>query len=162
MSDPSERAPLRLYETTVRPEWVDYNGHMSEAFYVLIFGYATNALLEEIGAGSDYRERTGNSVYTLEAHVSYVQEVAEGEPLTTTTQILEFDQKRLRVFHCMYHARSGELLATEELMLIHVDTAKARSASFDAGIHDRLEAFHKEHAQLPMPERAGRSIALRR
>jgi acyl-CoA thioesterase FadM len=30
----------------VRPEWVDYNGHMSEAYYVLIFGDATDAFYD--------------------------------------------------------------------------------------------------------------------
>jgi carnitine 3-dehydrogenase len=42
-------APLRLYEGTVPPDWIDYNGHMTESRYLEIFGYATDALLARIG-----------------------------------------------------------------------------------------------------------------
>ena len=84
-------APLRLYETSVRSEWVDYNGHMSEAFYTLVFGYATDALLDFIGMDGPYRRRTATSVYTLETHITYLREVGEGEPLIVTTRLLDSD-----------------------------------------------------------------------
>ena len=31
----TENAPLQLHESVVLPEWIDYNGHMNVAFYVL-------------------------------------------------------------------------------------------------------------------------------
>ncbi|NEE34610.1 thioesterase, partial [Streptomyces sp. SID7982] len=55
---------LPLFHRTVRPEWIDYNGHMSEAFYVLVFGYATDAMMIETGLHAGYRESTGCSLYT--------------------------------------------------------------------------------------------------
>lgn len=60
---------LPLFRETVRPEWIDYNGHMSEAFYVLVFGYATDALMEGTGMGPACRESTGCSMYTVESHI---------------------------------------------------------------------------------------------
>lgn len=155
-------APLRLYETEVRPEWVDYNGHMSEAFYTLVFGFTTDAFLDLIGMNSDYRESSGTSLYTLEIHVSYLQEVREGEPLTTTTQLLDLDHKRVHLFHAMYHGEDGMLLATEEVMMLNVDTTKTRSAPFADEVALRLREISEAHADLLAPEQAGRSIAIRR
>jgi acyl-CoA thioester hydrolase len=154
-------ASLRLYETEVRPEWVDYNGHMSEAFYVLVFGFTTDALLDLIGMDAEYRERSGMSLYTLEAHVSYLREVREGEPLILTTQLLDLDHKRAHVFHSMHHGADGSLLATEEVMLLNVDTARARSAPFSKDLAARLREIMEDHNQLPLPELAGRSIAIK-
>lgn len=155
-------APLQLYETEVQTEWVDYNGHMSEAFYVLVFGYTTDALLDLIGMDATYRERTGTSLYTLEAHVGYLLEVAESEPLRVATQILDLDHKRLHIFHSMHHAASGDLLATGELMLLNVDRTGPRSTPLPDEIAARLQAIHKAHSSLPVPEQARRSIAIRR
>ena len=30
------------YTTTDHPEWIDYNGHMQDAYYELIFSYAVD------------------------------------------------------------------------------------------------------------------------
>lgn len=165
MREPEETAfdsPLTLYGTEVKPEWIDYNGHMSEAVYVLVFGHTTDALLDCIGMDADYREKSGMSLYTLEAHVGYLREVREGEPLRVRTQLLDLDHKRAHLFHAMHHAERGELLATEEVLLIHVDMAANRSAPFAPEILSRLEAIREAHAILPKPKRAGRSIAIRR
>ncbi|MFE4722958.1 thioesterase family protein, partial [Streptomyces sp. NPDC056728] len=70
--------PLPLLHSTVRAEWIDYNGHMSEAFYVLVFGHATDALMIETGLHSGYRESTGCSLYTVESHLRYLRDVPEG------------------------------------------------------------------------------------
>jgi len=158
----SRSTPLRLYETRVRPEWVDYNGHMSEAFYVLVFGYATDALLDMVGMDDAYRRSTGTSLYTLEAHITYPREVIEGDPLGVTTQLLELDHKRLRVFHAMHHVEKKELVATEELLLCNVDAATSRSAPMQEEIAARLQSMLEAHYRLPVPEQVGRSITLRR
>jgi acyl-CoA thioesterase FadM len=159
---PVPQAPLPLLRTAVLPEWIDYNGHMSEAYYVLVFGYATDALLEQIGMDAAYRGRTATSVYTVEAHIAYLHEVRVGEPLRIATQVLDLDSKRVRTFLTMHHDVTGVLLATEELLLLHVDTGASRAAPFAPEILGRLEAIHAAHAALPVPEPAGRSIALRR
>lgn len=158
-ADPDFDAPLRLYDTEVRPEWVDYNGHMSEAYYVLVFGYATDALLDLIGMDAGYRERNGMSLYTVEAHIGYLQEISEKAPLRVTTQLLDLDHKRAQVFHVMYHAENGKMLATEEIMLLNVDTRQSRTTPFPREIMERLEAIREAHTNnLPIPKQVGRSI----
>jgi acyl-CoA thioester hydrolase len=153
-------APLCLYRTTVKAEWLDYNGHMNEAYYVLIFSKSTDAFMDYAGQDADYRKRTNTSVYTLETHVMYLQEVSEGEAVRVETQLLGHDEKRYRLFHSMYHEGSGDLLATGEHMLVHVDMGGPKSAPFPPEIMDRLAAIRAAHAGLPVPKQAGRSIAL--
>ena len=68
----------------------------------------------------------GASAYTVESHIRHLHEVAALEPLDVETQVLGADEKRLRLFHTLTHARSGETLATGEHLLLHVDTARGR------------------------------------
>jgi acyl-CoA thioester hydrolase len=159
---PAPDEPATRYRTRVRPEWVDYNGHMSEAYYVLVFGYATDALLDDIGMDAAYRDRTGTSLYTLEAHLCYLAEVGADEPLRVTTHVLGVDRKRLHLFHALRHGGHGDLLATEELLLCHVDTAAGRSAPLPADLADALHALRAAQGTVPVDERVGRAIRLPR
>ncbi len=153
--------PLALHGEPVRPEWVDYNGHMHEAYYVLVFGNATDAFYDHIGMDQAYRERTETSVYTLEAHINFLDEVGEGTALAVTTQVLGLDDKRLHLFHTMRRGDDGRLVATYELMALHVDMAGPCAAPFAAAILARLRDIETAHAELPAPEQAGGSIGLR-
>ena len=89
-------APLTLYRTPVEPEWVDYNGHMTESAYLTAAGWASDALFRYIGDDEAYRA-AGNSFYTVETHIHYVREVAEHEPIEFTTHILGVDAKHKHV-----------------------------------------------------------------
>lgn len=155
-------APLRLHGATVLPEWVDYNGHMNEAYYVLVFSNATDAFMDLAGMDAAYRAAANASVYTLETHVLYLREAKEGEALRVDTQLLGFDSRRFRLFHTLYHAADGARLATGEHMLLHVDMGGPRAAPFPPAIAQRLAAIAESHASLPTPEEAGRAITLSR
>ena len=154
--------PLVLLRETVRPEWIDYNGHLSEAYYVLVFGFATDALYDHVGMDDAFRRRTKTSVSTVEAHINYLSEVGEGAPLEIATRVLDLDDKRARVFHAMHRGDDGTLLATIELMLLHVDTTGSRSAPFPDDVLARLRALHEAQAGQPMPPQAGRAISIPR
>lgn len=154
-------APLALYSTPVQPEWVDYNGHMSESCYLLVFGNNSDAFFRYFGIDEAYRDG-GHSLYTVETHLHNLREVAEGEPLRLTLQLLDLDDKRLHLFHAMYHGESGALLATAEQMLVHVDMRAGRSAPLPPVLFDRLRAIRHAHAVLPVPEQAGHRIGIRR
>ena len=153
--------PLALHGEPVRPEWVDDNGHMHEAYYVLVFGNATDAFYDHIGMDRAYRERTRTSVYTLESHINFLDEVGEGAPLAVTTQVLGLDEKRLHLFHTMRRGDDGRLIATYELMALHVDRNGPRAAPFAGAILARLRDIETAHAGLTVPKQAGRSIGLR-
>jgi len=149
--------PLRLLDTVVRPEWVDYNRHMSDFRYSQVFGDAMDALFRRAGVDQAYRN-TGRMYYSVENHVKHLGEAKAGEPLYVTTQVLAVDDKRLHVFHSMHRGRDHKQVATAEQMYLHVDTAAAKAAPADAAIRANLEAILRDHGGLAPPAQAGRPV----
>jgi acyl-CoA thioester hydrolase len=148
------------FEAVVRPEWVDYNGHMNVAYYVLVFDQATDAALDRIGIGTAYRVATGHSVFVVEAHVTYDREVVAGEPLAVASRILGFDGKRLILFHEMTCLLRPGLVASNEVLCLNVDLETRRTAPIDPAIRAVVAGLAARHALLPAPTRAGRAIRL--
>ncbi|OEU94855.1 4-hydroxybenzoyl-CoA thioesterase [Streptomyces oceani] len=153
--------PLRLHATPVSPRWVDYNGHMSESCYLLVFGDNSDAFFRYLGIGEEYRA-SSRSLYTVESHVHNKREVAEGEPLQLSLRLLDFDAKRVHVLHEMRHGGDDTLLATAEQMLVHVDAARGRSSPLPEELRRRLGAIHRVHATAPVPDVVGRPMGIRR
>jgi acyl-CoA thioester hydrolase len=149
MPDPHDA--LWLHEARVRPEWVDYNGHMSEAYYVLIFGEATDAFYDHVGLGEAYRQANKVSVYTLESHIRYLVEAPEGEAVRIATRLLRYDAKRLRVHHTMHRTSDAAVLAATELIAMHVDKQEMRGIPFPAV---RLQSIAECVTTKPPPEPA--------
>ncbi len=154
-------SPLCLYTGVVPPDWIDYNGHMNVAYYVLAFDHATDAFMDHLGMGQAYRNHENCSAFVVETHVNYQRELVAGDPMRITTQLLGFDSKRVHYFHRLYHATRGFLSATTELMVIHVDLAERRSAPMPLAVLDRLGAVMTQHLQLPRPLQSGRVIGVR-
>ena len=152
-------APLTLYETTVEPDWVDYNGHMSEWAFLTAFGWASDKLFRYVGVDEDYRS-AGHTFFTVETHLNYVREASLADPLRFTTQVLGVDAKRLHFFHAMEHATTGDLLCTTEQMLLHVDTKAGSTAPLLPGPATALAAIAKAHADLPVPPQVGQVMGL--
>jgi len=151
-------APLQLHETVVPPEWADYNGHMSESCYLLVFGDGADAFFRFFGVDEDYRA-AGQSLFTAETHLRHVREARVGDRLRLTLQVLGVDAKRLHVVHEMIDD-SGRVLATGEQLLLHVDTRAGRVAPFPDQIFERLEQIRAAHAALPVPDYVGRVITM--
>lgn len=158
----TDAAPLQIHESSVLPEWIDYNGHMNVAFYMLAFDQATDAFFNHLGIGEEYKNRYNFSTFTLEGHITYDREVLEGDPLVFRTYLLDYDEKRLHYFHEMYHGTEGYLAATNELMTIHIDMSIRRSAPFAPELLTRVEEIMAIHRRVPRPEKAGRTIGIRR
>lgn len=155
-------APLDIHRETVQPEWIDYNGHMNVAYYVLAFDHATDRFFDLIDLGADYVRRTNHSSFVLETHVTYQQEVKEGDPLRFTFQLVDADEKRLHYYFEMFHAEAGYRAATSEQLALHVDLGARRSAAFPSELGARIAAVRQAHAGLDCPEGVGRTIGLRR
>ena len=156
--DPNE--PPRLIEAAVRPEWIEYNGHMTDSRYLQVFGDAADALWRRAGIDEAYRA-AGRALYTVESRISYLAEVRQADGIYVTTQVLGLDPKRLYVFHRLHRA-DGTLAATAEQMFVHVDAKAKKSVPMPAEVYAKLEAIAKAHAALPRPAEAGRPMGMRR
>ncbi|MCW2237311.1 thioesterase family protein [Azospirillum canadense] len=153
--------PLDLHRETVRPEWIDYNGHMNVAFYLLAFDHATDAVLDHFGIGKAYAEGEGRSMFVVEAHLTYAREVTEGDGLRFASRLLAADGKRLHLFHEMHHEEDGFLAATAEFMLVHVDLTERRTVPFAPETAESIARTAAEHARLPKPPQAGKAVGQR-
>lgn len=160
-ADPSEiAAPLALHAESVQADWIDYNGHMNLAYYMLAFDHATDAFFDFVGLGETYLKSANCSTFTLEAHITYDRELMAGAPMRFETQLLAHDAKRLHYIHFMYHADEGYLASANELISLHVDMDARRSAPMPESVRARLDAIAVSHDKLPHPEQAGRVISI--
>ena len=141
---------LSLFED-VRPEWIDYNGHLSEGYYVVVFGFATDAVMPRFGMTPEYLVETGTSLYSLEAHVRYLDQVPPGARLEVRSSIIGVTAKLAWLWHEMWC--EARLRATEEVLMVHVDSRAGRSSPFPDALRTRLEAL-----VVPPPEHASRRI----
>lgn len=154
-------APFDEYRDTVRPEWIDNNNHMNMGFYLVVFDEATGAWMRHIGLDRAHRKSENVTTFSLEGHITYHREVGEGDRLRFTTQLLDFDEKRIHYIHMMYHENKGFLASSNELMSLHVSEETRRAAPMADGILARLQAIREAHAALAVPPQVGRVIGLR-
>jgi acyl-CoA thioester hydrolase len=153
---------MRLPQTegSVLPEWIDANDHMNLAYYVLLFDQATDVVYDALGVGQAYREATGNSTFTAEAHTLYERELLVGERVRITTHLLGADAKRLHYFHEMFHAEGGHRVAAQELMALHIDLRVRRTTPFAPEVLERIQQAVRTAAGEPLPAGVGRRIAM--
>ena len=153
-----ENDGLISHREPVQPAWIDYNGHMNVAYYVLAFDHATDALLDAVGLGATYADRAGMSIFVADMHVAFRQEVHEGDMLRFESRLIGYDDKRLHVFHTMYGGESSGPAATNEIMCVHVDLASRRPVALPPDRRDAVEALWEAQKGLEIPVGVGRVI----
>jgi acyl-CoA thioester hydrolase len=94
-------------------------------------------------------------------HVRYLRELHAGDPVRVSFQLIDFDAKRLHYFEELHHAEENWLSATSENMALHVDMTAKKAAVFPDAVVARLGRMKSAHAALPVPQGAGRRIAMR-
>jgi acyl-CoA thioester hydrolase len=144
----------------IEPQWIDYNGHLNMAYYNVLFDRAVDEVYELIGLGPDYLKKHGHSTMVAEMHVRYLREVGEHDPLRVTVQLLAYDAKRIHLFEQLVHATENWVSATCETMTLHVDMTAKKVAPFPDRIMRLIERMKVPHAGLPVPDGAGRSVAM--
>ena len=159
-NEPAIPAPFVSSLMKVEPQWIDYNGHLNMAYYNVLFDRAVDEAYELIGIGLAYLKRTNHSTFTAEAHVRYLRELKEGDPLRVTVQLLAYDAKRIHLFEQLVHATENWVSATCETMTLHVDMTAKKVAPFPDSIMRLVERMKVAHAGLPTPDGAGRSVAI--
>jgi len=131
---------VNVYQTKIAPEWIDYNQHLRDAYYSLIFSLATDALMDRIGLDQAYRTRTRCTLYTLEMHIHFLHEVKDTDVVDVSVRILGMDRKRIHAALDMYCARYPDPVSTAELMLLHVyQGEEPRSQAFPPDVVEALE-----------------------
>ena len=157
IGQPSE--PFSAYRQLVRPEWLDYNGHVNDASYATVFSGAHELVLESLGLSADYRASHQASMFTVETHIRYLAECSRGQTLTAATILVDADDKRLRLHSELY--ADGLLAATAESLYLHVDTTTGRVAPLPADRRARVDAMRESQESLPRPTHLGLGVGTR-
>jgi acyl-CoA thioester hydrolase len=147
---------------SIEEAWVDYNGHLNQAYYSVLFDRGIDDALMLAGLGPDYIEKQNASYMTVETHLCFVRELFKTDTVRIASRVLDVDDKRLHLYCEMLHATEGWLSCTSEWMFLHIDMTARRTAPWPAGMRTALQAMKTAAAALPTPERAGRSIGIKR
>lgn len=147
---------------SIEPGWVDYNGHLNQAYYGVIFDQSIDTALWPVGLGPDYVARSNCSFMTVESHTCFIRELMQTDQVVVATRVMDVDDKRLHTFSEMRHVTDGWVAATCEYMFLHIDMRVRRTSPWPADMRSRLEALKAAAASLPASDRAGRRIAIPR
>jgi carnitine 3-dehydrogenase len=154
---PGKAGALPALAGEVRPEWIDYNGHMTDSRYQQVFGDAMDALYRSVGIDEDYRRRVG-MFYTVESHTTHRAELRSGDGYRIDNRVLSLDDKRLRMFQSVRRSRDGALAATGEQLYLHVDRGTGRAGRIPEAIAAQLERIRAAQGEQELPPQAGRAV----
>ncbi len=159
--DAPYNAPVTLPTREVPAEWIDYNGHMNVAYYIMAIDQALDLFLEdELGIGEAHAARVRQGPYALQSHVQFLGELLEGAQFSVAVRLVDCDAKRMHLFIELHS--DGGLAATCEQMLMNVDLETRRSTPYPDWAQARMSAMLEAHSKLERPAQLGASIGIRR
>ncbi len=148
-----------VFETTVISDWIDYNGHMRDCYFGLVFSLAVDALQDEIGFDEAYRNRTGCTIYLLEDQKFFLKEVKVGARVRVETVVLGCDKKRFHLHMTMFDGE--DVAAVGEFMEMHVAQRPSPHAEpMPEEILQRLRTARVSEADVARLSRRSRNISL--
>jgi acyl-CoA thioester hydrolase len=154
-------APFAEGRALVRPEWIDYNGHMNVGYYHVAFDFAAEEFFRFLGFTPEFRREQGVTTFALESHLNFLREVKAGDALRFEARLLDHDAKRIHFYQEMFHAGGGYLAASCESLSACVSQAARRTAPMPAALLERLSRVREAHAQLARPWQVGHVISAR-
>ena len=162
MSDNNREAEegMLVAEGHVLPEWIDINGHMNVAYYLLAFDKGVDILWNEAGITDEYIKTRKKTTFAVEAHITYQQELHEGDPYRVTAQILAIDNKRVHQFQRLYHAETGALAATGEWLNLHINLETRRACLWPDDILAAFTAIAESQGNTTIPLEMGKQIKI--
>jgi acyl-CoA thioester hydrolase len=155
-------SPIISEPYAIEDQWIDYNGHFNMAYYNVLFDKDSDVALALVGLGPEYVRTTGNSYFTLEAHISYLRELGVRDRVWIATHILDFDAKRLHYVQSMHRANEDWIACVTENIVMHVDLATKKSSPFPADVLEKITVAHAAHKKLPIPLQVGHKIGIPR
>ncbi len=145
----------------VKEEWIDINGHMNVAYYVLAFDQGVDALWSQVGITDEYIESRQQSTFAVESHVTYQKELKLGERFRIVTKLLAIDEKRLHQLQYMLRTDNDSLVATAEWLNLHVDLAMRRVCPWPDEVLTAFLAVAERQSDATLPLEVGSTMKVR-
>lgn len=116
--------------------------------------------ISKCGLGVKYLPTFGNSIMTLEMHVSYLKEILREDSIIARVRFIKVDSKRLSTYTELVKEDDLSVCAVAEAVHIHVNMSTRRSSPWPAEIKANLDRIQRQHQCLPWPTTtyAGRCI----
>ena len=146
------------FRGNVQAEWVDHNGHMNLAYYVLAFDLATDKFFQGFGLDQKYRDENQLSTFAGSVHVHYKSELHLGDEFEINCYLLGHDRKRIRHMNRMYRISGGEEVALMESLQLHVDLSARRVCEMPDELFSSLEKLQSVQGVIEIPPEIGRGI----
>ena len=139
---------LYLNSKKIIKEWTDYNGHMNVAYYVLIFDlFGAEILMDKFQMGEESAKKTKKSTMVVESHITYNQEVKEGDEVDVNLLYFDHDKKRLQYKLEMIHKEKKFLASTIEILSLYVDLDQRKVSEFESEKIIIMKEFIKSNSQ---------------
>jgi acyl-CoA thioester hydrolase len=150
-------------EADVKPEWIDYNGHLNMAYYLVILDHAADEFWLKVGLGDAYQAQTGRTTYTGSCKIDYIAEVSADAIYKVRLVLLELSDKKFITWQGIY-TTDGTLRASAETLTLHVDQNgdRPRVTAFPDEIYAKLVAAKAEHEGAEIHGLIGRPIEMKR
>jgi len=140
---------LYLNSKKIIKEWTDYNGHMNVAYYVLIFDlFGAEILMNKFKMGEESAKKTKKSTMVVESHITYNQEVKEGDEVDVNLLYFDHDKKRLQYKLEMIHKEKKFLASTIEILSLYVDLNQRKVSEFENEKTELMKEFIDKHKNI--------------
>tara|TARA_B110000196_G_scaffold318391_1_gene333685 strand:- start:1182 stop:1649 length:468 start_codon:yes stop_codon:yes gene_type:complete len=137
--------PYECKPVIVTKDMCDLNGHMNVVDYAQIFENECGDLYSDMGFTAEYFNE-GFSSFTLEMNIRYLKELKEGEKAYPYFRLFDVGPKLIH-YGGIILTEEGELSATMENMLVHVDMNVRKSSVMPAYLLDHLNKMREEHTK---------------
>ncbi|MGR3322276.1 MAG: thioesterase family protein [Pseudooceanicola sp.] len=153
---------FRSKTQSLKPDWIDFNGHLNMAYYVVLFDWGVDEVQEELGLGIPYSEADHPfTTFSAEFHTRYLRELPPDATVYSTFRLLDVSPKAYHFCQQLYHT-DGWLSATGEGISLHIDQSGPKVAPYPPEVLANLEAMLAAHSAEPVPDWVGKPMGVRR
>ncbi|QPM89243.1 thioesterase family protein [Pseudooceanicola algae] len=145
----------------LKPDWIDYNGHLNMAFYGVLFDLGLEPFQEDMGLGESYMKAQAHTTYTAEFRIRYLQELHLGARVRSSVRVLDVGPKAYHYAQELIH-EDGWIAATGEGISLHIDQAGPRVAAYQPAQKAALEAALASHGDTAVPDWVGAPMRIRK
>ena len=133
---------VNLSSQKIIEDWIDYNGHMNVAYYLLIFDkYGADTLNTIFKIGEHSAKTTGMSTMVVETNIAYNRELKLDDEVDINLLYFNHDKKRLQYKFEMVHKKEKYLASTFEALALYVDLNTRKVREFEEKKVKIMDAF---------------------
>jgi len=135
------RELAETYRGTVYPWECDMFGHLNVRHYVAKFDEGTWNLFAHLGMPPSYLRQARTGMAAVQQNIAYRRELLPGDIVHVRSGAIEIGERKLRLFHRMYHGESGEEAAYMEITGVHMDLSRRKAVPFPSGIRAHIQGL---------------------